>query len=201
MWVITVDPLVAVVGFALLALSVAIWVDRLRRGVPFRPFSMFVGSVVCLAVFFLVEGGSWMAVGATAPLDLILLGLAIVVGAVYTDASTRIVRYHDGRPGYRTRAGIPVAWFLLFSLTVVAEVHFLGQVDLLGMVLVLGVPDPMVAFGYVSTVPDAVALGLVDAAFALSTGLLLGQTAGTGSRLVRHRWAMRHAPRSARTGS
>jgi hypothetical protein len=200
MYVLTVDPLVAVVGFAALALYVAYWAYRLAKGVPFRPVASLVGSALYLGLFFLVEGGSWIGVGATAPLDLFLLGLAGLLGAAYSFDSTRILRYPDGHAGYRTRAAIPVAWVALFTLSIAAEVIFLGQVNFFGVAGIQGIPNPAPAFGVDVAAPASFVLGLVDALFALSTGLLLGQTAGIGSRFLRHRWVARRAPPSARAG-
>lgn len=196
MYTIVVDPFLAAVGFIVLAIATAVWAHRLETGVPYRPIVALLGSAVCLGLFFLVESGSWLGLAATAPLDLVLLVLAILVGTTYAYDSSRVVRFRDGRAGYRSRAAIPVAWFLLLCLTVAAEVVFLGQVTVLGLVSVQGIPDPSPGLSAKFADPGALVLAMVDGFFALSTGLVLGQSSGIHARLVQHRWTVRSPPRA-----
>ncbi len=191
MFTIVVDPLLALAGFGVAALVAGIWAYQLERGMAFRPGVALLGAATCLAFFFLVESGTWYGLAATAPLDLGLLGLAILIGATYAYDSSRIVRFPDGRQGYRSRPAIPIVWFLLLSLTVATEVVFLGQVTVLDIVRIQGIPDPALAIGASVGEPAALVLGLVDALFAVSTGLVLGQSSGVHARLAHHRWAHR----------
>ena len=198
MYAITVTPLIAAIGFALITLYVAVWAYRLETGVAFRPLVACVGSAFYVGLFFLVEGGSWLAFGATAPLDLLLLLVAGVAAAAYSFDAARILRLPDGRAGYRLGAGVPLAWLLVFGITVGAEILFLGRVDLLGIARLQGFPDRIAGLRVGVAAPGSLVLQLVGALFALSTGLVLGQTVGVGSRFLRRRGAARSAPRPSR---
>jgi hypothetical protein len=193
MYTIVVDPVLALAGFAVLAVIAGVWAYQLGAGVPFRPVVAALGAAFCLGLFFLVESGSWYGLAATAPLDLVLLVLAGLAGATYAYDASRIVRFPDGRSGYRSRAAIPLAWFLLLSLTVATEVIFLGQVTVLGVLQIQGIPDPASSLGVAVGAPGAFVVALVDALFAVSTGLILGQSSGVHARLAHHRWVRRAA--------
>jgi len=197
---LTVNPLIAALGFIAVILYVAYWAYRLENGVPFRAWTSIVGSAVCVGLFVLVEGGSWSSFGVIAALGLVLLGLAVVIAAVYTYDSTRLLRYPNGRVGCRTRPGIPLAWFLLLSLTLASELVLLGSIDLLGVATIQVFPNPLEGLQAGLAVPGAYALGLVNILFALSTGLVLGENVGVWSKYAHGRWVQRSVPRPTRAG-
>jgi hypothetical protein len=197
MYTIQIDPVLALAGFLVLALIAGLWAHRLETGVPFRPAVALLGAILCLGSFFLVEGGTAYGLMTTAPLDLLLLGLAVLAGATYAYDSARIVRFRDGRTGYRTRSAIPLAWFVLLLATVAIEVLFLGQVTLLNVVTIQGIPDPAPGLGSSIGTPVAFVFALVDAFFAVSTGLVLGQSSGIHARLAHERWTHRSGASAA----
>ncbi|MCI4317632.1 MAG: hypothetical protein L3J96_03760 [Thermoplasmata archaeon] len=187
MYIVVVDPLLALAGFAILALLAGYWAHRLAMGVPFRPIISLLGAALCLGSFCLVESGTWLGFADTAPVDLVLLSLAGVAGTAYAYAASRIIRFTDGRTGYRSGAAVPLAWFLLLVLAIITEVACLGQVTVVNTVEIQGIPDPTFGFGASLGATGAIALAVVDALFAVSTGLVLGQASGVHVRFA-HRW-------------
>ncbi|MCI4366744.1 MAG: hypothetical protein L3K08_03215 [Thermoplasmata archaeon] len=185
---LTVSAPIAVLGLAALAVFAGIWTYRLRHGVPFHPLGEAVLVLGYLALFFLVESGSWTGVASTAPLDLAVLGGAIAVGAVYTFRTSRVLRWPTGQIGYRGRAGIPAAWILLLGLDVLVQVVGLGQVTVLHYLVLQGIPAPGGDLGSGIANPAGMAQQVADGLFAASTGLLIGQSFGVEARVTR--WAV-----------
>jgi hypothetical protein len=83
---------------------------------------------------------------------------------------------------------------LLLGANVYLQLTYLGQGSYLGLVTIQGIQAP--GQGLAPTVPDpgALVLALVDALFAVSTGLVLGQDVGSYARLIGHWPAPRRRP-------
>jgi hypothetical protein len=189
MLVLTVGILPVLAGIAILAMFAAWWAHRLETGAPFRPILEMVSIAVYLAIFCLVESGTWFGFGSTAPADLVILGGAGLAAALYTFDGSRIVRLPGGQLGYCSGGAIPMAWLFLLWADLAVQVTLLGHVTILNEITIQGIPDP--AASWVGGVGDPVrwaAVG-VDALFALSTGLLIGQSIGVYACMARLPWS------------
>jgi hypothetical protein len=105
-------------------------------------------------------------------LDLVLFVVGVVPGYRYTLRTTTFERTPAGKWVYRGRIGIPAARLSLFIFRYGVEIALLGQIYLVTPTL-----SPAVA-----TPTFAAALIAVNALFAASTGLVMGET-------VAIRWA------------
>lgn len=169
-------PSSADLAFLLILLSAvlvffAFWSWRLGKGIRVRLwfialFAMFY-EVVFLLVITEVLRLPWgqVALGAGA-LDVALFAIGIVPGFRYTLRTTRFERLPSGRWVYRGRIAIPAAWLGLFLFRYGVELALLGRIYLF-------TPTPSQT---VSIPTYAAALIVVDALFAASTGLIMGDT-------------------------
>jgi hypothetical protein len=155
----------AVLGFF------AFWAWRLHKGIRVRLwfialfawFYELLFLVVLEEVLRLPWGRLAIAGGI---LDLVLFGIGVVPGYRYTMRTTRFEKNAKGKWLYRGRIAIPAAWLSLFLLRYGVELALLGRVYLF-----TPTPSPLVA------IPTfAAALIAVDALFAASTGLVMGET-------------------------
>ncbi|HLY76620.1 MAG TPA: hypothetical protein VKT21_01890 [Thermoplasmata archaeon] len=147
----------------------AFWAWRLRQGIRVRPWvvALFAVFYELLFLFALEEvlRLPWGRVAfGIALLDLVLFAAGVLPGFQYTFRTTRFERTASGQWLYRGRLAIPAAWLGLFLFRYGVELALLGRVYLL-------TPTPSQA---VAIPTFAVALILVDALFAASTGLVMG---------------------------
>jgi hypothetical protein len=155
----------AVLGFF------AFWAWRLHKGIRVRLWFIALFAWFYELLFLLVLEEvlrlPWgrIALGG-AILDLVLFAIGLVPGYWYTLRTTRFEKNAKGKWLYRGRIAIPAAWLSLFLLRYGVELALLGRVYLF-----TPTPSPLVA------VPTfAAALIAVDALFAASTGLVMGET-------------------------
>jgi hypothetical protein len=149
----------------------AFWAWRLRKGIRVRLwfvalFAWFY-EVVFLLVLEEVLRLPWgnIALGAGF-LDIGLFAAFVVPGFQYTVRTTTFERNTAGKWLYRGRLAIPAAWLSLFLFRYGVELALLGRVYLF-------TPTPTQA---VAIPIFAAALIAVDALFAASTGLVMGDT-------------------------
>ncbi|MCI4348071.1 MAG: hypothetical protein L3J97_05570 [Thermoplasmata archaeon] len=145
------------------------WSRRLRKGIRVRPRVVALLGVFYLLLFLLVEAEvlrlPWGGVAQGAAfLDLLLLLTGVVPAYRYTTRTTTFERSSSDKWIYRGRLAIPAAWLAIFLLRSGVELALLGQISLFTPTRTATVTIP--AF--------AAALILVDALFALSTGVLIG---------------------------
>lgn len=151
----------------------AFWTWRLRRGIRVRLWFVALFALFYELLFLLVLEEvlrlPWgqVAFGA-ALLDVALFGICVFPGFRYTLRTTRFEHTGANRWVYRGRLAIPAAWLSLFLFRYGVELAFLGQVFLF-------TPLPSHA---VAVPSSAVALIAIDALFAASTGLVMGDSMG-----------------------
>ena len=158
------------------------WAWRLRKGIRLQLWVVGLFSLFYILVFLLVEAEvlrlPWGIVSRGAGfLDVLLLVLAGIPAFRYTARTTVVERSPSGRWTYRGRIAIPVMWLAFFLLRYGVELALLGRVFLF-------TPTPTSA---VSIPTFAVALIVVDALFAASTGLVMGNAVGIYSAHRRQR--------------
>jgi hypothetical protein len=169
-------PSAADLAFLLILLSAvliffAFWAWRLRKGIRVRLWfvALFAWFYELLFLLVLEEvlrlpwGRLAIAAGV---LDLILFAVGVVPGFQYTIRTTTFERNAAGKWVYRGRIAIPAAWLSLFLFRYGVELALLGKVYLF-------TPTPSTA---VAIPTFAAALIAVDALFAASTGLVMGET-------------------------
>ncbi len=151
----------------------AFWAWRLRKGIRVRLWFVALFAWFYELLFLLVLEEvlrlPWgrVALGAGL-LDLVLFAAFVVPGFQYTLRTTTFGRTAKGRWLYRGGLALPVVWLSLFLLRYGVELALLGQVYLF-------TPYPTAA---VAIPTYAAALIVVDALFAASTGLVMGDSVG-----------------------
>jgi hypothetical protein len=155
----------AVLGFF------AFWSWRLGKGIRVRLWWLALFALFYELLFLLVLEEvlrlpfGWLAIGA-AVLDLVLFTVGIVPGFRYALRTTTFERTAAGKWVYRGKIAIPVAWLALFLFRYAVELALLGHVYLLTPI-----------YTHAVTIPTFVAaLIAVDALFAASTGLVMGES-------------------------
>ncbi len=151
----------------------AFWAWRLRKGIRVRLWFVALFAWFYELLFLLVLEEvlrlPWgrVALGAGL-LDLVLFAAFVVPGFQYTLRTTTFGRTPKGRWLYRGGLALPTVWLSLFLLRYGVELALLGQVYLF-------TPYPTAA---VAIPTYAAALIVVDALFAASTGLVMGDSVG-----------------------
>jgi hypothetical protein len=151
----------------------AFWAWRLRKGIRVRLWFValfaWLYELLFLGVLEEVLRLPWgrVALGAGL-LDLVLFAAFVVPGFQYTLRTTTFDRTPAGRWLYRGGLALPAVWLSLFLLRYGVELALLGQVYLF-------TPYPSTA---VAIPTFAAALIAVDALFAASTGLVMGDSVG-----------------------
>ena len=184
-------PLADTIAFVLILVGSALaffafWAWRLRKGIRVRLWFVALFAWFYELLFLLVLEEvlrlPWgrLALGAGL-LDLVLFAAFVVPGFQYTVRTTSFDRTPKGRWLYRGGLALPVVWLSLFLLRYGVELALLGQVYLF-------TPYSTTA----KAVPTfAAALIAVDALFAASTGLVMGDSVGI--------WWAYHAERARTT--
>ena len=176
--VIELGPVTALV---VLACIVVFYLGRaylVAHGIPFRP--VLIGAITAsfLFLFFLVETATALGPGWLVVVNLLLLALAAHAAFLVTYRSTQIVRDSHGRWTYHSSRAVVLAWLVLLLLELYVQQAFIGYVTILHFIVLRGGPFP------VTTPPTSIdptgraALAIVDALFALGTGLAVGRNAG-----------------------
>ena len=169
------------------------WAHKVSEGVRFRPILLGVLSVGYVLLFLTVETGSWLGVEEVAPIDLSLLLLALVLAYLVALRSTRILYNRRGETGYRGSPVLVGVWLVLLLLEIYVQQVILGRITIFHLIVVHGLPSPVDPESV--SHPYRVVLALVDALFALGTGLALGANAALYTVFTRARW------RAARGGA
>jgi hypothetical protein len=165
-------------AFLLILLAVVLiffawWAWTLRKGIRVRLWVVALFSLFYVLVFLLVEAEvlrlPWGLVSRGAAFfDVLLLLLGAIPSYRFASHTTVVERSSAGRWTYRGRIAIPVMWLAFFLLRYGVELALLGRVYLF-------TPTPTPA---VSVPTFAVTLVAVDALFAASTGLVMGNSFG-----------------------
>ncbi|MFZ0830047.1 MAG: hypothetical protein WCB18_07975 [Thermoplasmata archaeon] len=167
------------------------WARRLRKGIRLQLWAVALFGLFYVLFFLVVEAEvlrlPWGIVARAAGFfDVLLLLLGAIPAYRYTAQTTVFERSASGRWMYRGRFAIPVLWLAFFLLRYGVELALLGRVYLF-------TPTP----GHAVSIPTfAVALIVVDALFAASTGLVMGNALGIYSAYRRQR-AQRPGPGGA----
>jgi hypothetical protein len=149
----------------------AYWDWRLRKGIRVRLWFVALFAWFYELLFLLgleeVLRLPWGRIAIAAGIiDLVLVAVGVVPGFRYTLRTTTFERTPAGKWVYRGRIAIPAARLSLFVFRYGVEIALLGQIYLLIPTL-----SPAVA-----TPTFAAALVAVNALFAASTGLVMGET-------------------------
>jgi hypothetical protein len=149
----------------------AFWAWRIGKGIRVRLWWVALFALFYEVLFLLVLEEvlrlpfGRLAIGA-ALLDLVLFAIGLVPGFRYTLRTTTFERNAAGKWLYRGRIAIPAAWLALFLFRYAVEFALLGRVYLFTPTYTNAVSIPTFA----------AALVAVDALFAASTGLVMGET-------------------------
>lgn len=149
----------------------AFWAWRLGKGIRVRLWWVALFALFYELLFLLVLEEvlrlpfGRVAIGA-ALLDLVLFAVGVIPGFRYTLRTTTFERNASGKWAYRGRIAIPTAWLALFLFRYAVELALLGRVYLFTPTYSQTVAIPTYA----------AALIAVDALFAASTGLVMGET-------------------------
>jgi len=159
------------------------WAWRLRKGIRLQLWVVGLFGLGYVLVFLLVEAEvlhfPWGLVARAAALFDLLLALGAGFPAVrYAARTTQFERSPTGQWTYRGRIAIPVFWLALFLLRYGVELALLGRVYIFTPTPSHTVPIPTFA----------VALLTVDALFAISTGVVMGNALGIYSAYRRQRY-------------
>jgi len=176
--VIELGPITAL---AVLACIVVFYLGRaylVAHGIPFRP--VLIGAITAsfLFLFFLIETATAFGPGWLVVVNLLLLALAAHVAFLVTYRSTQMVRDHRGRWTYHSSRAVVLAWLFLLLLELYVQQAYIGYVTILHVVVVRGGPFPVTTTSVPSDPTVRAALAIVDALFALGTGLAVGRNAG-----------------------
>lgn len=149
------------------------WAWRLRKGIRLQLWVVGLFSLFYVGVFLFVEAEvlrlPWGIVARGAGfLDVLLLIFGAIPTYRYALRTTVVERSSEGRWTYRGRIAIPVLWLGFFLLRYGVELTLLGRVYLF-------TPTPTHS---VAIPTYAAALLVVDALFAASTGLVMGNALG-----------------------
>ncbi|MGC2288529.1 MAG: hypothetical protein WA688_01550 [Thermoplasmata archaeon] len=165
------DTVLLLILLSAVLIFFAFWAWRLGKGIRVRLWFVALFALFYELLFLLVLEEvlrlPWgrIAIGAGL-LDLVLFAIGVVPGARYTLRTTTFERTPSGKWVYRGRLAIPAAWLALFLFRYAVELALLGRVYLF---------TP--TYTHAVTIPAyAAALILVDALFAASTGLVMGET-------------------------
>ncbi len=185
--VVHLAPLAAFAVLGALVVLYLGWAYLVARGVRFRPVLMGATTALYLVLFFVLEtaaalGASWLVV-----LNLLLVALAADAAFVLTLRSTRVFRDPGGRWAYRGSPTVVIVWLVLLLLEIYVQQILLGHVALLHLVVLRGLPWPLPVNPAGIPRPYRVALAIVDALFALGTGLAAGTNVGTYAVIARTR--------------
>lgn len=158
------------------------WAWKLRKGIHLQLWVVALFAVFYILVFLLVEAEvlrlPWGIVSRGASFFDVILFIAGAIPAFrYISRTTVFERSPAGRWTYRGRIWIPFLWLALFLLRYGVELALLGRVYLF-------TPTP----NHTVPIPTfAVALIAVDALFAASTGLVMGNALGIYAAYRRQR--------------
>ncbi|MGA7860542.1 MAG: hypothetical protein WCB19_01625 [Thermoplasmata archaeon] len=149
----------------------AFWAWRLGKGIRVRLwwvalFALFYEFLFLLVLEEVLRLPFGRIVLGAALLDLVLFAIGVIPGFRYTLRTTTFGRNASGKWVYRGRIAIPAAWLALFLFRYAVELALLGRVYLFTPTYSQTVAIPTFA----------VALIAVDALFAASTGLVMGET-------------------------
>lgn len=151
---------------------------RMARGAPANPARLFAYAGLWLFLFLLV------AVAGVAPLPVWYLGLegVLLVGAAvfatsYVRGVAKISRTPSGGWTYRLGVALPAVYLTLLIVRLSVDLAVLGENPFAG--------TPGAAPASVGTF-TILLVGLVDALFAFSTGLLVGRSVGVYLALEDH---------------
>jgi hypothetical protein len=158
------------------------WAWRLRKGIRLQLWVVWLFGVFYVLLFLLVLAEvlhlPWGLVArAGGVFDVLLLVLAAIPAFRYTARTTVFEQAPIGTWTYRGRIAVPALWLALFLLRYGVELALLGRVYLI-------TPTPTQS---VSIPAFAAALLVVDALFAASTGLVMGNALGIYSAFRRQR--------------
>ncbi len=165
------DTVLLLVLLAAVLSFFAFWAWRLGKGIRVRLWWVALFALFYELLFLLVLEEvlrlpfGRIAFGA-AGLDLVLFAVGVVPGFRYTLRTTTFERNAAGKWLYRGRIAIPAAWLSLFLFRYAVELALLGRVYLFTPTYTHAVSIPTYA----------AALIAVDALFAASTGLVMGET-------------------------
>jgi hypothetical protein len=176
--VIELGPATAV---AVLAAIVVFYLARaylVAHGVPFRPVLIGAITVSYLFLFLLIETASAFGPGWLFVVNLLLVVLAAHVAFLVTFRSTRMERDHRGRWAYRSSRAVVLAWLVLLLLELYVQQASIGYIAILHSVVVRGGPFPIASTSVAIGPTARAALAIVDALFAVGTGLAIGRNAG-----------------------
>jgi hypothetical protein len=148
-------------------------------------------SLVYFLLFVVVETGNWLAIDDLAPIAVGLLLLAGVASYYFSVRTTRLLYSPQGELGYRGSPVLVVVWLVLLLLEIFVQQVILGHITVLDIVVIRGLPSPTPVDPTSISHPYRVVLATVDALFALSTGVALGNNAGLYSRFARRWWRRR----------
>jgi hypothetical protein len=186
MYWVDVTGALALTVLAVVVVAGIWWAHRVSQGVRFRPVLLGVLSVAYVLLFLTVETGNWLGIEDVAPLDLSLLGIALVVAYVVSLRSTRVLYNARGEIGYRGSPVFVAVWLVLLLLEIYVQQVILGRVTIFHLIVVRGLPSPVDPASVAH--PYRVVLETVDALFALSTGVALGGNAALYTVFSRARW-------------
>ena len=145
------------------------WFQRVRKGVPVRPWWLGLLATATFLLFLLVERPEWVVIrGATPILDLAIVLLAGLLAARYVVQRASLHRDDKGRWVCQTGFTVSVVWVILFAIRLLIELVSLPSVSFLG-----GASVPRVELNP----GTAAAVVLVGGLLAAGTGLILGQYA------------------------
>ncbi len=174
---------------AVLLLFLAWWAHRLRKGITVRVWLIYLFLVFYVALFALVavdelriRWGDFSRVAVV--LNVILAAVAASLAQRYTLRSTSLTRTPAAVWVYRGGLAIPGLWISLFLLRFGVEALIFHRIFLLGPEREPSVPIPLFV----------VTLFVLDAVFAISTGVLFGNSVGI---LVAHERRPRGPPEGA----
>ncbi len=174
--IFALPPLPVGIGLVLAAgllFFLAWWAHRLRKGITVRVWLIYLFLVFYVALFALVavdelriRWGDFSRVAVV--LNLVLAAVAASFAERYTARSTTLARTPAGVWMYRGGLTIPVLWISLFLLRFGVEALIFHRIFLLGPEREPNVSIPLFV----------VTLFVLDAVFAISTGVLFGNSVG-----------------------
>lgn len=168
------------------------WAYLVSQGVRFRPILLGVLSAGYVLLFFTVETGNWLGVDGVAPFDLGLLAVVGVVAYLISIRSTCVLYNRQGELGYREDPILVIVWLLLLLVEIYVQQSILGEVTVFQFVVVRGIPSPTPVDPSTLSDPVRVVVTTVDALFAMSTGVALGDNAALYSAFARARLKRAH---------
>ncbi len=169
-----------------------LWAYAVARGVRFRPVLAGAITAFYLAFFFFLETATTLGPPSLVALNLLLVVIAGGAAFAATVRTTRVLRDPAGRLLYRGSPGIVLTWLVLLLLEIYVQQLLLGYVAILHLVVIRGVPLPVSPGAISVDRPRRVALALVDALFAIGTGLAVGSNVAMYLVFAHARWSRPH---------